>query len=66
MCPVFVPVAILIEYCTKSQSCPARKGSYLAIADQIRRLKDEQHELGAEFAVIVTAAMPKDRAGNAA
>ena len=32
----------------------------------LRKLKDEQHELGAEFAVIVTAAMPKDRAGNCA
>ena len=30
----------------------------------LRKLKDEQHELGAEFGVIVTAAMPKDRAGN--
>jgi len=30
----------------------------------LRKLKDEQQEIGAEFAVIVTAAMPKDRAGN--
>ena len=32
----------------------------------LRKLKDEQHELGAEFGVIVTAAMPKDRSGNCA
>jgi len=30
----------------------------------LRKLKDEQQEIGAEFAVIVTAAMPKDRSGN--
>ena len=30
----------------------------------LRKLKDEQQEIGAEFAVIVTATMPKDRAGN--
>ncbi|HSB48779.1 MAG TPA: DUF2130 domain-containing protein, partial [Burkholderiales bacterium] len=32
----------------------------------LRKLKDEQHELGAEFGVIVTAAMPKDRSGTCA
>jgi hypothetical protein len=32
----------------------------------LRKLKDEQQEIGAEFAVIVTAAMPKDRSGNCA
>jgi hypothetical protein len=32
----------------------------------LRKLKDEQHELGAEFAVLVTAAMPKDRSGACA
>ena len=30
----------------------------------LRKLKDQQQEIGAELAVIVTAAMPKDRAGN--
>src|SRR3954468_365582 len=30
----------------------------------LRKLKDEQQEIGAEFAVIVTASMPKDRSGN--
>src|ERR687887_316650 len=30
----------------------------------LRKLKDEQQEIGAEFAVIVTAAMPKDRGAN--
>ncbi len=30
----------------------------------LRKLKDEQREIGAELAVIVTAAMPKDRGGN--
>ena len=30
----------------------------------LRKLKDEQQEIGAEFAVIVTAAMPKDRSSN--
>jgi hypothetical protein len=30
----------------------------------LRKLKDEQQEIGAEFAVIVTATMPKDRNGN--
>ena len=30
----------------------------------LRKLKDEQQEIGAELAVIVTAAMPKDRGGN--
>jgi hypothetical protein len=32
----------------------------------LRKLKDEQQEIGAEFAVIVTASMPKDRSGNCA
>ena len=32
----------------------------------LRKLKDEQQEIGAEFAVIVTAAMPKDRGANGA
>jgi hypothetical protein len=30
----------------------------------LRKLKDEQQAIGAELAVIVTAAMPKDRSGN--
>src|SRR5437868_11939679 len=30
----------------------------------LRKLKDEQQEIGAEFAVIVTSAMPKDRDGK--
>lgn len=30
----------------------------------LRKLKDEQQEIGAELAVIVSAAMPKDRLGN--
>src|SRR5687767_3062437 len=30
----------------------------------LRKLKDQQQEIGAELAVIVTAAMPKDRAGT--
>lgn len=30
----------------------------------LRKLKDQQQEIGAELAVIVTAAMPKDRSGN--
>src|SRR5438034_7369390 len=30
----------------------------------LRKLKDQQREIGAELAVIVTAAMPKDRSGN--
>ena len=30
----------------------------------LRKLKDQQREIGAELAVIVTAAMPKDRGGN--
>src|SRR5205085_9381617 len=30
----------------------------------LRKLKDEQQEIGAEFAVIVTSSMPKDRSGN--
>jgi hypothetical protein len=30
----------------------------------LRKLKDQQQEIGAEFAVIVTSAMPKDRGGN--
>src|SRR5688572_3369350 len=32
----------------------------------LRKVKDEQQEIGAEFAVIVTATMPKDRYGNCA
>jgi hypothetical protein len=32
----------------------------------LRKLKDEQQEIGAEFAVIVTASMPKDRSGTCA
>jgi hypothetical protein len=31
----------------------------------LRKLKDDQQAVGAEAAVIVTAAMPKDRSGNA-
>jgi len=30
----------------------------------LRKLKDEQHEIGAEFAVLVTATMPKDSNGK--
>jgi hypothetical protein len=32
----------------------------------LRKLKDEQQEIGAEFAVIVTSTMPKDRGANGA
>jgi hypothetical protein len=30
----------------------------------LQKLKDEQQEIGAEFAVIVTSTMPRDRSGN--